>query len=96
LIVKGYLNATAVGYFGPLTEKAVKAFQKDHNLDQLGVVGPGTRAALNALTSSGSTTSTSSSSTLNSMTLAELQAQVQAVQAELVQLLSRISQLSGQ
>jgi chitodextrinase len=35
------------GFFGPATQTAVKAFQKANNIDQLGYVGPGTRAALN-------------------------------------------------
>ena len=35
------------GNFGPLTEKAVKKFQKIHGLKQLGSVGPGTRILLN-------------------------------------------------
>jgi peptidoglycan hydrolase-like protein with peptidoglycan-binding domain len=47
LISEGYLSATANGTFGPATESAVKAFQKAHGLEQLGSVGPGTRAALN-------------------------------------------------
>ncbi|MES2203265.1 MAG: peptidoglycan-binding protein [Patescibacteria group bacterium] len=47
LISLGLLSGTATGYFGPLTEAAVKQFQSAHGLDQFGYVGPGTRAALN-------------------------------------------------
>jgi peptidoglycan hydrolase-like protein with peptidoglycan-binding domain len=36
------------GYYGALTVKAVKAYQKSLGLDQLGIVGPATRKALNA------------------------------------------------
>ncbi|MBI3888900.1 peptidoglycan-binding protein [Candidatus Nomurabacteria bacterium] len=43
----GYFNTTATGTFGPITEKAVKAFQKAHKLPQVGNVGPLTRALLN-------------------------------------------------
>ncbi len=34
------------GYFGPLTQASVKAFQRDHGLTQDGIVGPYTWAAL--------------------------------------------------
>ena len=47
LVALGFLSATPSGYFGSLTEAAVKAFQAAHTLDQKGYVGPGTRAALN-------------------------------------------------
>jgi len=47
LIVLGYLKVDATGYFGQLTKKAVQAFQKSKGLEQVGFVGPGTRAALN-------------------------------------------------
>ncbi|GEM_PF-6004578 len=36
-------------YFGPVTEEAVKAFQRDRGLDPIGIVGPGTRGVLNDL-----------------------------------------------
>ncbi|HEY4497207.1 MAG TPA: peptidoglycan-binding domain-containing protein, partial [Candidatus Paceibacterota bacterium] len=36
-------------YFGPATERAVKKFQEKNGLEPVGIVGPKTRAALNAL-----------------------------------------------
>ena len=41
-----YPDGEATGFFGPATEKAVKAFQKKHGLPQVGKVGPATRAKL--------------------------------------------------
>jgi len=49
LITEGYLTAISspTGYFGPLTEAAVKAFQAKNNIDATGYVGPLTIAVLN-------------------------------------------------
>jgi hypothetical protein len=44
----GYYNDLSTGYFGPKTEAAVRAFQTDHGLDPLGIIGPLTRALLNS------------------------------------------------
>ena len=46
LISKGYLNDVADGIFGPKTEAAVAAFQKDQGLDATGIVGEATYGAL--------------------------------------------------
>jgi len=45
---KGHYANEATGYFGPLTRGAVIEFQKAKGVDPVGVVGPKTRAALNA------------------------------------------------
>jgi len=44
-----YPEGLVTGYFGPLTEKAVKRFQQKYSLEQVGYVGPKTRALLNSL-----------------------------------------------
>lgn len=49
LIGMGLLKSQATGYFGSLTEAAVKEFQRTHDLQQIGRVGPKTRAFLNDL-----------------------------------------------
>ncbi|WP_280637246.1 peptidoglycan-binding protein [Alkalihalobacillus sp. BA299] len=43
----GYYKGTIDGIFGPVTEQAVKAFQKSKGLTVDGIVGPNTREALN-------------------------------------------------
>lgn len=49
LIALGYLQIPApTGYFGPLTQAAVKLYQAAHGIITTGYVGPLTRAALNA------------------------------------------------
>jgi len=44
---EGVYDGPITGYYGNLTVTAVKKYQKSKKLDQLGNVGPGTRAALN-------------------------------------------------
>lgn len=47
LAALGYFNTEASGYFGAITKKAVQDFQKAQGIEQVGYVGPATRAALN-------------------------------------------------
>ncbi len=46
LITKGYLKATANGYFGPATQAALKAWQSTVGLSATGYFGPQSRAKL--------------------------------------------------
>src|SRR3989344_2206036 len=41
-----YPEGIVSGYYGALTEKAIKKFQKKHCIEQVGIVGPKTRAQL--------------------------------------------------
>lgn len=47
LIANGYLNTAATGYFGTLTQAALKLYQAKYGISQTGTVGPLTRAQLN-------------------------------------------------
>jgi peptidoglycan hydrolase-like protein with peptidoglycan-binding domain len=47
LTAEGLYTAQITGYFGILTQAAVKAYQILHGIDPVGIVGPLTRAALN-------------------------------------------------
>ncbi|MCM2339283.1 MAG: peptidoglycan-binding protein [Burkholderiales bacterium] len=53
LQVKGYLNSEPTGYFGILTLKAVKDFQKDNNISPTGYVGPATKAKIKSASCGG-------------------------------------------
>ena len=44
-----YPEGLITGYFGPLTKKAVKNFQKKAGIEQVGLVGPKTTAKINEL-----------------------------------------------
>jgi peptidoglycan hydrolase-like protein with peptidoglycan-binding domain len=48
LVASGYLKVAPTGYFGALTRSAVMSYQKANGLEQVGGVGPKTRALLNA------------------------------------------------
>lgn len=49
-IVQEYLGIATDGIFGPITEQAVRKFQKENNLVEDGIVGPLTWGALSAAT----------------------------------------------
>jgi len=44
-----YPRGLVTGYYGPLTAAAVRKFQRQHGIDQVGVVGPITRGKLHKL-----------------------------------------------
>jgi len=71
LIKLGYLSGKADGIYGPLTEQAVKKFQKDHGLIVDGIAGPKTLSSLygDQAKSSGSSSSSSSGSAQINRTL---------------------------
>jgi len=54
----GYFTySKTTDYFGPITEKALKLFQKDKGISQVGWIGPQTRKALNEASSKSSAVS---------------------------------------
>lgn len=73
LIGKGLLNIpTPTGYYGPLTEAAVKVYQASKGIITTGFFGPLTRAALNAELNSGVNTSGLSETQLRTLLEAAL------------------------
>lgn len=70
----GYYDGSVDGIFGPLTEKAVKKFQKNNGLTADGIVGAKTAAALgmNITASSSGSSSANSSNSNNVYLLARL------------------------
>jgi len=64
-----YPEATVSGYYGPLTARAVKLFQKKYGIAQLGVVGPQTIKKLNEIASGGQTSLTHPPATSAATTL---------------------------
>lgn len=48
-----YPEGIVSGYYGPLTEKAVKRFQQRHGIEQVGTVGPQTREKIRVMMTAG-------------------------------------------
>ena len=61
-----YLSGTPTGYFGFLTQSAVRLFQSEHGLLAAGFVGPATRTQIKVLTCGGTTPAVSFSATPSS------------------------------
>ena len=53
LLAEGIYSGPVTGYFGPLTEEAVKLFQAKYGISQVGLVGPLTRQKLNEVEQEG-------------------------------------------
>lgn len=86
LTEEGIYSGPITGYFGSLTQAAVKKYQAENGIDQLGNVGPATRAKLNGSV-------VSSAAQASSTQIEGLQAQLQALQAQLLLLLNQQMQL---
>lgn len=64
-----YPEGLVTGYYGPLTTKAVRNFQKKHGISPLGIVGPMTMKKLNEIaTANGLSVETSNSSMMGTST----------------------------
>ncbi|MEK7479206.1 MAG: immunoglobulin-like domain-containing protein [Patescibacteria group bacterium] len=81
LTAEGVYDGPKTGYFGPLTEAGVKAYQKKYSIDTAGVVGPVTMAKLNG------------SQVLGVSTSAETEAKITALKTQLASLLTQLLKL---
>jgi len=84
LTSEGVYSGPITGYFGPLTQAAVKAYQLKHGLPGTGFVGQLTRAQLNSSQVLGASTTSASAEAL--------QAQIAVLQNKLVALLQQLVQ----
>jgi len=89
LISDGFLQITTpTGYYGPMTQAAVKAYQAANGITPItGYVGPKTRAVLNEGTIPTTVeTSTTTSATTTAATIQTLENELQALEAEIAAL----------
>lgn len=89
LLGEGFFKGEVTGYFGPITQKAVKAFQAKYGISQLGIVGPATRAQLNKLVTANTNSNAATTSQLTP-------AQVGAITAQINTLLKQVQELQAQ
>jgi len=89
---EGLFKGEATGYFGPLTKAAVKAYQAKHGIDQLGIVGPATRAQLNKDNTVGATTI---SSQLTPTQISAIMAQINALLQQVQELQAKLKTLGN-
>jgi peptidoglycan hydrolase-like protein with peptidoglycan-binding domain len=92
------------GYFGSMTEQAVKQWQGEHNLPQLGIVGPKTAAAMGLCrtASSGQAASTGTTGTTGQLSSpsqpiggADTVSLIQSLLAQIKALQAQIAALTG-
>lgn len=92
LAKEGLLKVQPTGFFGPLTENAVKEFQKEHGLTETGVVDSSTRSELSK---SGGDDNSASPSKSNSAQISTADAlkQIQALLEVVKKLQAQVQQL---
>lgn len=88
LLGEGFFKGEVTGYFGPLTQAAVKAYQAKYGIDQLGIVGPVTRAQLNKIVVANVGSNAATTSGLTS-------AQVSAIMTQINTLLEQVQTLQA-
>lgn len=87
---KGFLQVPATGFFGDLTQQAVKEFQKSKGLPATGFVGPLTREALNQEVAI-------EEPIIPQVNLAELEKQIEDLQKKISQLQEELqNKITGQ
>ncbi|MFH1956696.1 MAG: peptidoglycan-binding domain-containing protein, partial [Patescibacteria group bacterium] len=85
-----YPEGIISGWFGQLTRKAVMAFQKKYGIEQVGIVGPQTRAKLNEIFGKQETAPTSD---VKQQQIETLKNQIQQLQETLAQLLQELTNM---
>ena len=96
LVKDGFFSGTPSGTYGPLTTAAVKAYQGAHGLSPLGIVGPGTRTALNAEAGGSTAVAPPVMTTSGSGLSAAARQTLLAIAAEMQQIILQLTALANQ
>ncbi|MEA5516271.1 peptidoglycan-binding protein [Nodularia sp. UHCC 0506] len=85
LRVAGFYSGNATGIFGPITEEAVQKFQKAHNLEVDGIVGPATASKLPPVGVGGAETPLTQTVNTENLTMGHRGEAVRLLQQQLIQ-----------
>jgi hypothetical protein len=95
LLGEGLFSGEATGYFGPLTQAAVKAYQAKYGIDQLGIVGPATRAQLNKVVTANTGSNAAATSQLTPTQISAIMSQINALLQQVQILQAKLKALSN-
>lgn len=95
LLNEGFFKGSITGYFGPLTQVAVKAYQAKYGIDQLGIVGPATRAQLNKIVTASVNSNAASTSQLTPAQISTIMAQINALLKQVQELQAQLKALGN-
>jgi hypothetical protein len=95
LLGEGLFKGEATGYFGPLTQAAVKAYQAKYGIDQLGIVGPATRAQLNKLVTANEGSNAAATTQLTSAQVVAIMSQISALLQQVQELQAKLKALGN-
>lgn len=95
LLGEGFFKGEVTGYFGPITQKAVKAFQAKYGISQLGIVGPATRAQLNKVFMANERSNAAATSQLTPAQISAIMAQINALLEQVQVLQSKLKALGN-
>jgi len=92
---EGLFDHEVTGYFGPITQKAVKAYQAKYGIDQLGIVGPATRAQLNKVFMANENSNAAATSQLTAAQISTITAQISALLQQVQTLQAKLKALGN-
>lgn len=95
LLGEGFFRGEATGYFGPITAAAVKAYQAKYGIDQLGIVGPATRAQLNKLVTANAESNAAATTQLTPAQVSVIMSQINILLQQVQELQAKLKALGN-
>ena len=95
MLSEGVYTGPITGYFGPLTQAGVKAYQAKYGIDQLGIVGPVTRAQLNKVFMANEGSNAAATSQLTAAQISTIMSQINALLQQVQVLQAKLKALGN-